>query len=334
MKKYVKTPLFLSFVSVLAVLLIAVGTFSIVMTVQNAKLEKKVDDAILNMQEKVDLYEEISKKNDDLQKQNSSLQGELDKMKETVSNLEKQVKDQKKLLDSANMKKLIQAEAVLATQNSPQPTVAPKNKVCYLTFDDGPSDRTLEILDILDKYNAKATFFVVGSSKLQYLPKIAEKGHTIGLHSNTHKYATIYKSTDAYFKDLNALSDKVFNITGTRSKVIRFPGGGSNKVSKSICKGIMTRLTNQVRIQGYAYFDWNVDSGDAASKGVTAKSITDNVLNAAAKKDSICVLMHDISSKKATVEALPQILEGLKKMGYTFEPLTEKSYGYCHKVNN
>ncbi len=334
MKKYVKTQLFITLVSILSVLLVAVSAFSAIITINNSKLEKKVDDAVSNMQEKVELYEEISQKNDEIVKENNSLKTEIDALKETISKLEKEVKDQKTLLANVSKKKLIQAEAVLATQNSPQPTEAPKNKVCYLTFDDGPSDRTLEILDILEKYNAKATFFVVGSSKLEYLPKIVEKGHTIGLHSNTHKYQTIYKSTDAYFKDLNALSDKVYNITGIRSKVIRFPGGGSNRVSKSVCKGIMTRLTNQVRIKGYAYFDWNVDSGDAESKGVTAKSITDNVLNAAAKKNSICVLMHDISSKKATVEALPQILEGLKKMGYSFEALTENSYGYCHKVNN
>ena len=296
-------------------------------------------------------YKDINKLNDKIKhsqttiekqtEENNSLKQELEKSKQELET----AKQEKATLESenANLKQEItelkaKKEAALKYANLP---AAPQNpqpvgKICYLTFDDGPSDNTLKILEILSTYNVKATFFVTNyaQSKIEYLPQTHAAGHTIGLHSNTHKYATIYKSTDAFFKDLNALSDKVFNITGIRSKVIRFPGGGSNKVSKSICKGIMTRLTNQVRIQGYAYFDWNVDSGDAASKGVTAKSITDNVLNAAAKKDSICVLMHDISSKKATVEALPQILEGLKKMGYTFEPLTEKSYGYCHKVNN
>ncbi len=334
MKRYVKTPIFLGLVSVLSVLLIVVGIFSVVTTLNNIKLEKKLEKAISEMEEKTEIYNETNQKNSELTEQNDELKKEIDNVKNKFSELEKQIKDQKELLDAVNKQKLIKAEATLAAQKSPQTTSPPDSKVCYLTFDDGPTDRTLEILKILDDYNAKATFFVVGSAKLQYLPKIAEKGHTIGLHSNTHKYDQIYKSTDAYFNDLNAISDKVYNATGIRSKVIRFPGGGSNKISQKICKGIMTRLTNQVRIKEYAYFDWNVDSGDAEGKNITAKQITDNVLSQAKNKNSICVLMHDLSSKTATVEALPEILEGLKAMGYRFEPLTEKSYGYCHRVNN
>ncbi len=334
MKKFIKTSNFIVIISILSVLLITSVSVTAVFAVKNQKLEKRVKDTIATLQQDAEINLEKDNRNEELEKRNQELENEIANIKNTVSSLEKQLADQKKLLDEVNTKKIIQAEATLAAQNSPQTTVAPSSKVCYLTFDDGPSDRTLEILKILDQYDAKATFFVVGSSKLEYLPKIAEKGHTIGLHSNTHKYEQIYKSSDAYFNDLNALSDKVFNATGVRSKVIRFPGGGSNGVSKSICKGIMTRLTNQVRIKGYAYFDWNVDSGDAKNKGVTAESIKNNVINQAKNKNSICVLMHDISSKTATVKALPEILKELKAMGYRFEALTENSFGYCHKVNN
>jgi peptidoglycan/xylan/chitin deacetylase (PgdA/CDA1 family) len=96
----------------------------------------------------------------------------------------------------------------------------------------------------------------------------------------------------------------------------------------------MTKLTTQVKIKGYSYFDWNVDSGDASGNNVAASRITKNVLNQAKNKNSICVLMHDTAAKGTTVKALPGILDGLKKQGYKFEVLTEETYGYHYKVNN
>ena len=115
---------------------------------------------------------------------------------------------------------------------------------------------------------------------------------------------------------------------------MRFPGGSNNTVSKKYKKGIMSDLTTQVQIKGYAYVDWNVDSGDASGNNVAATRIKNNVLRQAKNKNSICVLMHDTSSKGTTVKALPGIIEGLKKQGYKFEVLTEKTYGYHFKVNN
>ncbi len=327
MKPYVKTNIFVIMISVLSALIIAVGVFSIITSLENNALKNRVVEVSANADSKEEYYNQIKADNEAILK-------EIEDIKWKNSELQKEIENQKKLLNAVNQKKLIEVEKVLATQNSPQPTAAPNSKVCYLTFDDGPSDRTLEILNILDKYDAKATFFVLGNGKLEYLPKIVEKGHKIGLHSNTHKYNEIYKSTDAYFNDLQAVSDKVYNACGIRTKIMRFPGGSSNLISKKACKGIMTRLTSQVKIKGYAYFDWNIDSGDAASKDITAATITANVLNSAAKKTSICVLMHDISSKTATVEALPEILDGLKAMGYRFEVLNENSFGYQHNVQN
>ena len=105
------------------------------------------------------------------------------------------------------------------------------DKVCYLTFDDGPSDNTLKILDILKRANAKASFFVIGTSKLDYIKRIHNEGHTVALHANNHDYSKIYKSEEAYFKDLNAIAAKVKKITGVDSKIIRFPGGSSNTIS-------------------------------------------------------------------------------------------------------
>ncbi len=334
MKNISKNPVFIVTVALFLVALICLTGGAGFLAVQNYKLQSRVVSAMARVDDTNALYDEMKAENEATQKENAQLQKENVDLKYKLEASQKEVADSKKLLDKVNTQKLITAEKSLAVQNSPQATVIPNSKVCYLTFDDGPSDRTLEILDILDDYNAKATFFVIGSAKLQYLPKIVEKGHAIGLHSNTHNYASIYKSTNAYFKDLNALSDKVYNITGIHSRVIRFPGGSSNGVSKKYNKGIMTRLTSQVQIKGYAYFDWNVDSTDASAKNVPAKTIVNSVLNAAAKKNSICVLMHDTSSKKTTVEALPEILKGLKKLGYRFEKLDETVYGYHHTVRN
>ena len=123
-------------------------------------------------------------------------------------------------------------------------------KVAYLTFDDGPSTNTSKILEILRQYNAKATFFVIGTSKLDMVKQMADEGHCVALHSDSHDYKKIYTSTDAYFADLQAISDKVKNQIGTAPKIIRFPGGSSNTVSKKYCKGIMTQLVKEVTDRG------------------------------------------------------------------------------------
>lgn len=211
--------------------------------------------------------------------------------------------------------------------------------VCYLTFDDGPSKTvTPRILETLDKYNVKATFFVVGTSYLDNLQQIKDAGHSIGLHSDTHKWS-IYKNADAYFDDLQTLSDKVYERIGIRVKMIRFPGGSSNTKSKEYSAGIMTKLTKMVTDKGYIYVDWNVSSGDADKNNVPKDTIVNNVLKGAVKKNgepykNICVLMHDLGTKSTTADALPEIIEGLRALGYTFEGLNENSPIFHHKVNN
>ncbi len=243
----------------------------------------------------------------DAREENEQLKTEIDAEKEKNSKLESSI-------------------AVLAANKD--------SKVCYLTFDDGPSDNTLLILDILKNYDAKATFFVVGTAKLDYLDEIHSAGHTVGLHTDTHIFEQIYSSDDAYFADLNAISQKVEQRIGVKSMCVRFPGGGSNVKSKKINQGIMTRLSQKLPTLGYTYFDWNVDSGDAGGKNVDPNVICGNVLNQATGKNSICVLMHDTSAKSTTVQALPAILEGLRAMGYKFEVLKVGGEGYHHAVNN
>lgn len=211
-------------------------------------------------------------------------------------------------------------------------------KVCYLTFDDGPSSNgTPQILDILTRYNIKATFFVVGYGRLDYLQAIVNQGSTVGLHTNSHVYASLYSSYEAYFDDLEAISNKVYDRIGIRSSIIRFPGGSSNisSLTKGNCPGLMTRLTVDVEAAGYRYFDWNIDSGDADQKLAPPQTILDNVIRQSSNKSQICILMHDTDAKTTTVDALPAIIEYLASQGFEFRALTMDSPVFHHqKLNN
>ena len=183
----------------------------------------------------------------------------------------------------------------------------------YLTFDDGPSIYTDRILDILDEYGVKATFFVVGKTdeeSLNAYRRIVEEGHTLGMHSYSHKYDEIYQSLDAYAEDLMKLQVLLYEMTGTWSKYTRFPGGSSNRVSKIDMK----ECISYVEAQGIQFFDWNISSGDAARTSLKAETITENVLRDIEKHDTCIVLMHDAADKETTVEALPEILEQLLAM--------------------
>ena len=264
-------------------------------------------------------------------KVNTEISSQLEKFKSEKKKLEDENAALKQKIETLSAKKSGQSAAAMSSQA----TAPSGSKVCYLTFDDGPSKNTPKILEILKKYNAKATFFVINSADIGYVKNIHDAGHTVGLHTATHNYSQIYSSIDAYFKDLQQISDKVESIIGIKPTVMRFPGGSSNQVSARYCKGIMTKLVTLVPQKGYSYFDWNVSSGDADKNTPSYTYIRNNVLNAAKNKNSICVLMHDAAAKTTTVQALPEIIEGLTKMGYTFEAITHETYGYHHgKLNN
>lgn len=321
-KRYVRS-YFLYILIVLLLISISVSAFAFVTI---SKRDKTIADANKQIASANEEIEETNSKLSEKEKENENLISKLEKAESENSKLEKENKNYQKEIEKLSLEKQIEAEKNVANKNSPQSAYPKPDKVCYLTFDDGPSDNTLKILKILKKYKAKATFFVIGTAKLQYLSKIKEGGHAIGLHSDTHTYKEIYKNSNAYFKDLKKISDKIENITGDKVNILRFPGGSSNKVNS--IQGGMRRLITQVKAKGYAYFDWNVDSTDASARRVSAKTITKNVLSQAKNKNSICVLMHDTSIKTTTVDALPEIIDGLKKQGYYFDVLTEKTYSY------
>ncbi len=230
--------------------------------------------------------------------------------------------------NKASIDKTVTVEAVKQTA-----TTSSGNKVVYLTFDDGPGAHTQQLLDILDKYNVKVTFFVtnVNSGYENMIAKEAAAGHTVAIHSASHDYKKIYSSVDAYFADLNEMSDIIYAQTGQRPKLIRFPGGSSNTVSLKYCSGIMTTLTKAVTDQGYKYFDWNVSSGDAGGTTST-EEVYQNVVNGMKSHNVSVVLQHDI--KGFSVNAVERIIQWGLANGYTFLPLTTSTEDVHHGVNN
>ena len=212
------------------------------------------------------------------------------------------------------------------------PEIIPSaGKTVYLTFDDGPSIYTEQILDTLDKYGVKATFFVVNGKQNYLMKEIVDRGHQIGLHTYTHKYDVLYKSEEAYYEDLNKINEVVKAETGVETKLIRFPGGGSNVISKKYSKGLMTKLTASVVENGYYYYDWNCTNGDAES----AKTVTDQLRYCSKfprSANEIVVLMHD--NKKLTADSLPYIIEYYKACGMEFGVLTPEVTGAHHPIYN
>lgn len=224
------------------------------------------------------------------------------------------------------------AERTIVVQGVKQAeTVQPDGKVIYLTFDDGPSKYTLQLLEVLEKYNVKATFFVVGTARLDLLDEIAAGGHAIGIHSYTHTFSQIYVNEDAFFDDFYKLYYEIYERTGIYTKLSRFPGGGSNTVSRNYCTGIMTRLASSVQALGFRYFDWNVDSKDAGG-ATTADEVYNNVINGISGRKTAVVLQHDI--KSFSVAAVEKIIQWGIANGYTFLSLDETSPTCHHRINN
>ena len=210
-------------------------------------------------------------------------------------------------------------------------TIEPNGKIIYLTFDDGPSQHTERLLDVLAKYDVKVTFFVMNTGNIDIISRAAQEGHAIAIHTYTHRYSDIYASDEAFMNDLHAMQDVIFQHTGIKTMLTRFPGGSSNSVSSAYCKGIMTRLTKTLREQGYQYFDWNVDSNDAGG-AKDAEEVFQNVIKGVSRNNNSVVLQHD--TKGFSVDAVERIIAWGLCNGYTFKALDLDSPGCHHPVNN
>lgn len=208
------------------------------------------------------------------------------------------------------------------------------DKKIYLTFDDGPSSSTNEILDILKAYDIKATFFVVGktdeASKEAYKRIVAE-GHTLGMHSYSHVYQDIYQSKESFIEDLSQLQEYLYEVTGVWSRYYRFPGGSSNTVSKVD----MQELIAWMNENDITYYDWNTASGDAVSGHLSKEAIVDNCLENIDNQSVSMILMHDAADKKTTVEALPEIITRIRLRGDAcFLPITDETVPVQHVKAN
>lgn len=221
---------------------------------------------------------------------------------------------------------------VIVTAADRPDTVKPENKTVYLTFDDGPSANTERLLDILDAYGVKATFFVTDFHEgyTDCIGEIARRGHTIGIHSASHDYNAIYQSEEAYFSDLCRMQEIIFEQTGEYTKLVRFPGGSSNTVSR-YNPGIMTRLTNDLNDMGYAYFDWNVSAADTASNA-TRYTVVANFKESVPQHDYSVVLQHDTNA--FSVDAVEDILSWGMQNGYSFRALDPTTPAVHHSVAN
>lgn len=256
---------------------------------------------------------------DELDIRNQELQTLLQQLQEQESTPEQTPQIQE---DSSGA----EASEPVAEESSGQEEI---HKV-YLTFDDGPSIYTNDILDILDSYNVKATFFVVGKEETnaeEALQRIVDEGHTLGMHSYSHKYKELYESMDSFTQDFARIRGYIYQATGVESVCYRFPGGSSNTVSEIDMHDFIDYLDSQ----GVEYYDWNVSSGDGGSMKLSTDTLLENCTKDIDTRDTSIILLHDSAEKPTTVEALPDIIENiLARPDTVILPITENTRPIHH----
>lgn len=336
--------------ALLIVLCLMLGGTLYLQTQQAKANEETLIQGVKEMQQINDELSEVNLLNEE---NNKLIKRDLDLLKQDVERLEgskQELEKENKKLKEANeelkmqvsLKKEAEARlakeksstAVAATPTNSKPNEKPTgkapvptgNKVAYLTFDDGPSHNTTKVLNVLKEHNIKGTFFVNGKNTAEanaLYKRIVAEGHSIGNHTYSHDYKEIYKNKELFMASLLKLEQHILSQTGVKMNIVRFPGGSNNQVSwkygsKSLTREIAAELNNR----GYIYYDWNVDSTDASKINQSKTNIVNGVLNGTKGQKQINVLMHDTSSKNSTVAALPEIIAGLKKQGYSFEKIT------------
>jgi peptidoglycan/xylan/chitin deacetylase (PgdA/CDA1 family) len=197
-----------------------------------------------------------------------------------------------------------------------------RDRAVYLTFDDGPTIYTARVLDTLKENGVKGTFFVVGNSVANLgedgkalLRRMVGEGHTIGVHCNVHEYERVYSSVAAFLEDFNAAFTLIYDITGVKPDIFRFPGGSVNRYNSAI----RAELLDEMARRGFTYYDWNASSNDTSSR-VTEESAWRAATAQAGKSNRVIILMHE--TKEPTVNALPHIIDTYRRMGYNFARLT------------
>lgn len=218
-------------------------------------------------------------------------------------------------------------------------TVESDESVCYMTFDDGPSDTvTPQILDTLEAYDVNATFFLVGSNipgNEELVKRMIDDGDTICIHCNVHEYETIYQTVETFLEDFAAAYDAIYEATGYRVQGFRFPGGSNNGYITSDT-ALYDAIAEEMTRRGFEYYDWNAYDGDAEGESIPepaslASRAVDEV-TMSARNDAI-LLMHDTWGKENTAAALPDIIEGLQNAGVKIRPITNETRPVHFEVN-
>ncbi len=261
---------------------------------------------------------------------NAILSERIDKVNDELKNAEKKLAETSETSETKPEEETKEIE----TEDLSNVTVNPElvyEKIAYLTFDDGPSENTGNILDILDRYNVKATFFVngkEGDANEERYRQIVERGHSIGLHSYTHDFGQVYESMESFSQDTERIRTYIQAVTGVDSHIYRFPGGSSTTRTTH-----MLEYIDYIQSNGFEYYDWNVSSGDAAPVTLTPEAIIENVMNGVTGHNRVIILMHDSAVRDTTVEALPIIIENLFNEGYEILPIVETTTPVHHTVN-
>ena len=228
----------------------------------------------------------------------------------------------------SNVTEYSDIEKDIVIKNLPDSEEYAGYKRIYLTFDDGPSIYTDELLDLLDELDVKATFFVLAQDGYEdEYKRIVNEGHTLGIHSYKHVYSDVYANADSFANDIDLVYDYVTNVTGVEPRFYRFPGGSSN----TIYKGDKDDLFNYLDEKNLVYVDWNVASNDSTYGGLSSNTIANNVLNGLKDKDDCVILLHDANDKHSSVEAVRLIVEKLKtEENVIFLPITDNTTKVQH----
>ena len=198
----------------------------------------------------------------------------------------------------------------------------------YLTFDDGPARKvTTDILDILREEDVNATFFLIGEQikgQENIIKRMHEEGHSLGLHSMTHKKGYLYCSNDHFLKEMLETQELINSVVGIKTNILRFPFGCNNNSYK-----LTESMVNLLHENNLKIYDWNVDSGDGAKPNSDPSRL---IRNSKSDKDNIILLMHCAYMSKNTVKALPSIIKYYKDQGYEFKGIDENTPEEFHYI--
>jgi len=211
-------------------------------------------------------------------------------------------------------------------KEAPQLYNGVKRKVVYLTFDDGPNKYTPKLLEILNKNDIKATFFMLGNNMRlnpELVKQIYDEGHYPGIHSMNHEYSELYKSGSStnFINQFEEAASIVEQYTGFNPTLIRAPYGSAPQIGENFRKDIADA--------GFKMWDWTLDTNDWRFTNGSIGIV--NQVKRNLSEDVEIILMHD---RKQTVEALQKIIDYIRAQGYEFEVYDPSMHIVCNFYND